>query len=191
MFTVALLILLHLVARAVRADDYRRSKLLDLVARRDVRREIGATPSQIKQLDEVIERVKRDDLPVDKSRSEITRMLTPNQADRLTELILQTLDGRALEDPKIVEVLNLDEDQQRRVGKAKKANAESEREMLDVMKRARFATADARRQFVEKYHKAANERLLSILSDKQKAHFLELKGKPFPIADRNPQPPRE
>jgi hypothetical protein len=89
-------------------------------------------------------------------------------------------DARALGDPRIVEVLGLDEAQRRRLDEAIRAVKAEEQKMVDVMKRSRFPTAEARHRFVEKYRQAANARLMAVLNDKQKAHLEALKGKPFP-----------
>lgn len=184
-FQLALILVVMLAVTGVALGaELWRARLVDIAAHPDVRREIGLTLEQGRELDEVIKHLNQVAAPDPQTRSEITKLLKSDQVKRLEQIRLQVLNGFALEDPEIVKTLGLNDSQRKRLDEAIKNNAAAERTMLDVMKRARFATAEARRRFVEKYRDAASERLLNTLTDEQKTQFQTMKGKPFSEADR-------
>ncbi len=170
------------IAAMALGDDRWAGRLAEIAIHPDVRREIGLTTSQGRELDRVVERLERDAEPRPEVRTEVSKVLKPDQIKRLEQIHLQVFDALGLEDPEIVKVLGLDDGQRRRLDEAIKGIAGEERKMLDVMKRARFPTAEARHRFVEKYREAANARVRGILNDEQKARLETMKGKPFPAA---------
>jgi hypothetical protein len=178
-----LVVMLAVTGVALGAELWR-ARLADIAAHPDVRREIGLTLEQGRELDEVIKRLNQDAAPDPQTRSEITKLLKSDQVKRLEQIHLQVLNGFALEAPEIVKTLGLNDSQRKRLDEAIKNNAAEERTMLEVMKRSRFATAEARRRFVAKYRDAASGRLLNILTEEQKTQFQAMKGKPFSEADR-------
>jgi hypothetical protein len=173
-------ILFFAVAGIALGADHRAARLAEIAIHPEVRREIGLTPAQGRRLDEIVERVKQGAEPRPNLRSEVTELLKPVQYKRLEQIYLQVFDALALEDADLVKALGLDEAQHRRLDEAIKVVAAEERKMVEVMKRARFPTAEARHRFVEKSREAANARVLGILDDKQKARLETMKGKPFP-----------
>ena len=165
------------LAGAASGQAPRRGQLVDLAAHPEVRREIKVTSDQEPRLNEVVSQLKTKKVRHLEARAEIAKVLKPDQVQRLDQVRLQVLDGLALDDPEVVKTLGLDAERMHRLDEARKVNAVEEDKMADVMKRARFRSAEDRNAFIAKYHKAAGERLAAVLSDEQKAKFREMKGR--------------
>jgi hypothetical protein len=174
--TIALLLLIAVPALAV---DLHWGRIAQLVANPGVQRELHLTPAQKSQLTSVVDELQDSRAAHTQARDALSKVLTADQIKRLEEVRLHVLDGLSLEDPAIADQLNLSADQRKSLKKAVAENATDEREMNDVMKRARFPNPKSRRDFVKKYREKASERLKSFLTGLQKEQFQKLKGKPL------------
>jgi len=173
------LALLLLLAAAALAADLRWGGLAQLVNQPAVQRELQVTAEQKARLTSVADELQASRASHKQSRDSLAKILTAEQIDRLEQVRLHVLDGLALEEPAMADQLNLSADQRMSLKTAVAENAADEREMDDVMKRARFPNAKSRRDFIKKYRVKANERLLRILTFPQKERFQKLKGKPL------------
>jgi Spy/CpxP family protein refolding chaperone len=173
---IALVVLLAAVALAA---DLRWGELAQLVALPSVQSELHITPDQKVRITSLADELQGSSASRSQARDALAKILTAEQLDRLEQASLQVLDGLALEEPAMGDQLKLSDDQRKAVKTVVAENAADEREMNDVMKRARFPNAKSRRDFVKKYRLKASERFLRVLTPPQKEQFQKLKGKPL------------
>jgi hypothetical protein len=167
-------------AVAAMAVDLKWGGIAQLVAHPGVQRELHVTPAQKSQLASLAGELEQSKASHKQASDALSKVLTAEQMERLEQVRLQVLDGLALEDPELADQLKLSTDQRKLLKKVVAECAADEREMNDVMKRARFPNPKSRRDFIKKYREKASQRFKSILTPPQKELFAKLKGKPLP-----------
>jgi hypothetical protein len=113
------------------------------------------------------------------------KVLRPEQAKRLRQIVWQRRGPHAFFDPEVADALNLTTDQKERLH-------EIEEEMRQSLRRPPGAPGEHRPEgykHSEEFWKSANDRLMSVLSDEQKAKWKELTGEPFQGEIRFGPPP--
>lgn len=99
--------------------------------------------------------------------------LTPEQRKRLEQISMHLAGLMWVTRPAIARDLNLTAEQKQ---KARQLQGEARAEVAAVI---HAENRDTRRQKIEELHKANRERLMSLLTDEQKAKWKELAGPPF------------
>lgn len=178
------------------------SSVLELLARDEVRGEVGLTEDQQKALGEMQAGLR--DSPefrdiMDRARSagsdderraifgemrtvmdkKIDAIIKPEQRSRLNELSLQRRGLRALADPNMAEQLNVADDQQTKIAELNQKYEEERRAIRsnrDMSEEERDAKSDALRAEFEK-------NVSGILSDQQRRSFEQKQGKAFVFSD--------
>ncbi len=102
----------------------------------------------------------------------INKMLSEDQHTRLTGIVAQALQGRALQDKFIAEKLEITEDQ---AGEIKKVFDDTRAEMQSAMQDA-AGDREAMMEAMQDIMKDANEAAIACLSDDQQKALEELKG---------------
>ena len=105
----------------------------------------------------------------------LLKVLTPAQARRLRELVLQVHGLWAMTEPDTVKELKLTEEQTQRLRQLQK---ETEGRMAKLFEGEAATRTEAQKKLAE-YHVAANEKGLTFLTEAQRATWKELSGAPF------------
>lgn len=117
-------------------------------------------------------------------RQEISKVLLPHQHKRLEQIALQLQGIDALNDPQVVQQLNITQQQQDEIARIR----QQEREDRDMAKRAVESLVQGKeagelRKLQEAELRAETEkRILGVLTADQKRRLNELLGKPFDIS---------
>lgn len=106
-------------------------------------------------------------------------VLTEDQSTRLGEIQVQLQGIRALNDKEVQKKLDLSEDQAKKIATAYGSLSQARTELF---RKARESgnTSSIREQF-EELSKKRDESMMTVLNEKQKKTFAELKGKPFEL----------
>ena len=114
-------------------------------------------------------------------RAKVEEILLPQQMDRLRQINLQVQGTRALNEPEVAEALGITEEQKTQLATIRdelRKQAEERRAARQANQgnqgQDNQADRDARR-------KAAQDRIMAVLTDEQKAKFEELKGEKFEL----------
>jgi eukaryotic-like serine/threonine-protein kinase len=100
------------------------------------------------------------------------KVLHPEQAKRLRQIVWQRRGPHALNDPEVADALNLTTDQ-------KEYLHGIEEEIRQSLRRPPGEHRPEGYKHSEEFWKGVNDRLMSVLSDEQKAKWKELTGEPF------------
>jgi RNA polymerase sigma factor (sigma-70 family) len=158
--------------------------------KKSVARQPGKAPSASAKPDDLRT---REATARDKAISEI---LKPEQLRRLKEISLQLRGGQALGDPEVAEALKLTSEQKEKV---KAIHEEAVKSMESVFQSGgNFQAAgnfhEMQQQFAalakkfEGLRKSADDQLMNLLTDEQKAMWKELTGEPFKMESSLGQP---
>src|SRR5262249_24947112 len=174
-----------------RAGQAGRSPVVMLARQQSVQEELKLTQGQInkvaeivKALREKVEDITEADPPARMKKAmeifagaekDIFALLQPAQAKRLRQIALQQQPlAQALTRPEVAKELQLSKEQ------AKRVRAIRERATREVSKLSEgTASRKELREKRSEYAKAMQEKLLEVLTERQKARWRELLGKPF------------
>jgi Spy/CpxP family protein refolding chaperone len=139
------------------------------------------TPEQMAEFEK--QRVER----AREERAELAKILLPHQIKRLNEIYVQQAGVNALQDEEIASELKISDAQKAKLAEVREANRAASQEQM----RALFqgggggggGDRDAMRAKFEEVRKAADAKLLAVLSTEQQKKFEELKGKPFTMPE--------
>ena len=106
--------------------------------------------------------------------AKVDKVLDPAQVKRLQEITLQVNGANALNDPAVREQLHFTDEQTTKYEEARDANRDAMQETDDLSREERRAKRDELR-------KAADERLLAVLTPEQKTELDAMKGAPLEI----------
>lgn len=123
---------------------------------------------------------------VKESEKGLAELLSKEQVKRLDEIALQLMGIRALGNEDVQKKLKVTSDQKTGIDDAFKAADEDRRKMFEEM-RASGGGRDgfeAMREKFEEARKKSDEKVLAVLTDKQKKKFDDMKGKPFEVDRR-------
>lgn len=103
----------------------------------------------------------------------IDETLTKNQRRRLNEILLQVAGLLWVTRPEVAKQLDLSEDQKRKAAQLQKEAREEMEELIHT-------TSDAKKdQELKELRETSRKRLDSLLSEKQKSKWKEMRGEPF------------
>lgn len=172
---------------------------MQLLAMREVQRELKLTGAQNKQITNAMKEFQKKlqnqvgsgrsgdaqslvnvmSLP-DELDKAVTAPLTPDQLRRLRELNLQFLGPVAILDPGVVGDMKLADEQKTRIAAIRdKADAETQRDMLDMGKIRSEGKARAMQKRMQDRKKATAEQILAALTPEQTARWQTMLGSPF------------
>jgi Spy/CpxP family protein refolding chaperone len=124
------------------------------------------------------------------ANAKLAEILLPPQIERLEQISLQIRGTSALSDPKVAAKLSLTEDQKKKLEAAATANREAMRQAFQGGNRDQNQDREKMRAKFQELRKAADEKVLAVLTADQKAAFEKLKGAAFTMpegAGRGPQ----
>jgi hypothetical protein len=147
-----------------------------LLQERAVQQELKLSDDQVAEFKKLIGKLSGNPGEVE---SEIRKQVMGEQLARIEQLNWQREGGYALFDVKVAKALSLTEEQQERLTVAAGLNAIEHKKMRDFMARARFRSREAMEQYVDRYRKPANERLLGVLTKDQRSKLTTMLGKPL------------
>ena len=104
----------------------------------------------------------------------VTEILKPNQLKRVKQISLQQQGGRALSNPEIAAALKLSNEQK---DKIKSIQEETRTARGQRGQRGQRSEEELKKQ--QEARKAANEKLMNVLTSEQKTKWKELTGEPF------------
>jgi hypothetical protein len=130
----------------------------------------GEPTARTRQRDEQIDAEK------ERANARIEAVLSPDQLRQLRQISWQIRGAEALFDARLAAELQLTPEQQEQLRRAREENERDDREMLEALKRIRFKNAADLAAFKERYHAAAEERLLAVLAPEQRRRFQQLTG---------------
>jgi hypothetical protein len=108
-------------------------------------------------------------------------ILLPHQMDRLNEIYIQALGARALQELDVAKQLGITARQSEQIQKLQTESSEQIRAQMQAL-----SPSDDRDQLREKMlklRKAADEKVLAVLSAVQKKKFEQMKGEPFQLPE--------
>jgi Spy/CpxP family protein refolding chaperone len=111
--------------------------------------------------------------------AEMKKVLTPEQAARLSEISYQVRGGAALADVDVAAALKLTKKQSEDVSATWKREEAS---LKDFLARARFASQEAMRSHIAGHRRKAAEKMLEVLTDDQKKQYTKMQGRAFDTA---------
>jgi Spy/CpxP family protein refolding chaperone len=111
----------------------------------------------------------------EQGRAAAARILTPEQGNRLRQICWQQMGGRALLLPAVAHELNLTDDQKHQL---EAIGAETREQARKTFGEGAARTEETRAKFLE-VRKAANDRMLALLTAEQSSHWKVLIGEPF------------
>jgi hypothetical protein len=120
------------------------------------------------------------------SSAKVDALLEAPQQKRLQEIAIQVNGPNALNDPAIAQSLQLTDDQKKKLEDARQGNFQAMRDAFADMGQMSREERQAKR---DELRKAADEKLLGILTDQQKTEFEGLKGTPLTV-DLSPLRPQ-
>jgi len=146
-----------------------------------VQKELDLTEKQIAVANEAADLLSRirDGKAQHMAHESVTKALSESQLKRLKQIHWQRLGGSAILERGVAETLELSDEQRKKLAVAQELNRVENKKMLDFMSRARFRSREAMEEYKAKYRNAANERLLSVLTEKQEAKLTEMLGEEF------------
>jgi hypothetical protein len=103
----------------------------------------------------------------------LARHLTPDQRKRLEQISMQLTGLMWVTRPAIVRELNLTDEQKQKAREYQKEAREKVKEVLQAENK------EGRKEKLAELHRANHDKLLSLLTDEQKAKWKELAGPPF------------
>lgn len=106
--------------------------------------------------------------------AKVDKVLDPAQVKRFQEITLQVNGASALNDSAVREQLHFTDEQTSKYEEARNANRDAMQELQDLSREERQAKRDELR-------KAADDRLLAILTPEQQTEFEAMKGAPLEI----------
>jgi hypothetical protein len=130
-------------------------------------------------------RTKMEQLSKDSS-AKVDALLEPTQQKRLQEIAIQVNGANSLSDPAVAQQLQLSDDQKKKLDDARQGNFQAMRDALADMGQMSREERQAKR---DELRKAADEKLLAVLTDQQKTEFEGLKGTPLTV-DLSPLRPQ-
>jgi hypothetical protein len=133
------------------------------------------TPEQMAEFEKArLERAREE-------RAKLAEILLPAQLKRLNEIYIQTAGTAALQDEEVAKELGINDAQKVQLVKVREANNEAMRSQG----REAFAGLDgeARAAKFAEMRKAADDKVLAVLSADQRRKFEEMKGKPFAMPE--------
>lgn len=107
------------------------------------------------------------------ANSKFAEKLDEAQQRRLTEIYVQANGPNALADAEVIEILELTDDQQE---KLESVRADNRADFFDAFQDFRGMSDDERRDAMIKLREDADDRLLSVLTEEQRADFEKLAG---------------
>lgn len=114
----------------------------------------------------------------DETSQAMRSVLTPEQARRLEQILLQQQGLRALSDAKIAEQLKLTEDQQRRIAEVR-SQSEKKRQNLVQQVAKRQIKPDEYQARLQELNTQTETDTLDVLTKQQREQFQELQGEKF------------
>ncbi|MCU0870963.1 MAG: hypothetical protein MUE50_01320 [Pirellulaceae bacterium] len=185
--------------------------LLDLARLEPVQKEIEAVDDQVKGIEKLSEemRASRGERPqVDwrnmseadrekamaemrkqreaesaKANAKLGEILLPLQIERLEQISVQMRGTGALVDPKVAAKLSLTEDQKKKLEAAATANREAMQQAFQGGNRDQNQDREKMREKFQELRKAADEKVLAVLTADQKAAFEKMKGAAFTMPE--------
>jgi len=119
-------------------------------------------------------------------RAKLAEILLPHQIKRLNEIFIQQNGVSALQDEDIAKDLGVSEAQKAKLAEVRLANRQTVQDQM----RALFqggggggGDREANRAKIEEIQKAADAKLLAVLTPDQQKKFEEMKGKPFTMTE--------
>jgi hypothetical protein len=106
--------------------------------------------------------------------AKVDSLLDAGQQKRLSEIAIQVNGPSSLNDPSVRKQLGFTEEQTKKYEEARDANRAAMAEMMGMSREERQGKMD-------EYRKAADDRLLGVLTDQQKTEFEAMKGTPLSI----------
>ncbi len=129
----------------------------------------GGDPSETR---EKMEQLNKD------ASAKVDALLDPAQQKRLQEIAIQVNGPSSLSDPAVVDKLQLTDDQKKQIEDARQSNFQALRDAFADMGSMSREERQAKR---EEMRKAADEKLLAVLTPQQKTEFDGLKGAPLTV----------
>lgn len=123
---------------------------------------------------------------VKESEKGLAELLSKEQVKRLDEIALQVVGIRALANEDVQKKLKVTSDQKTGIDDAFKAADDDRRKMFEEIRAAGGGRDgfEAMREKFDEARKKSDEKVLAVLTDKQKKKFDEMKGKPFEVDRR-------
>lgn len=116
------------------------------------------------------------------TNAKLEEILLPNQIKRLKEIALQQQGTQALNSPEVAEQLKITDEQKEKLAAANRENQEAmQKAFADLRGGGGQPDFAAMGEKMRELRKAADDKLLAVLTDEQKAEFEKLKGEPFEI----------
>jgi Spy/CpxP family protein refolding chaperone len=106
--------------------------------------------------------------------AKVDAALDPAQAKRLQEITIQTNGASSLNDPEVRKQLNFTDEQTKKYDEARDANRDAMQELFGLSR-------EERGEKLDEYRKAADDRLLGVLTPEQKTEFEAMKGAPIDL----------
>jgi hypothetical protein len=161
-----------------------------LLGQESVQKELKLTPDQIEKTKAALdkqgqafqelqglqgeERAKKFDEMRKEADKTIAEILKPDQAKRLKQITLQQQGVRgAVANPEIAKELAITEDQK---GKIQEIQEETGKQMKELFQ---GGFSEENRKKMTEINKAANDKVMVLLTDDQKAKWKEITGEPF------------
>jgi hypothetical protein len=119
-------------------------------------------------------------------KAKLAEILLPHQMKRLTEIYIQQLGTRALDEEDIAKELNVTEAQKSQIAKIREDGSAARRELFAGGGGQSDAEREANRTKMEQMRKADDEKILGLLTADQKTKLEDLKGKPFAMPEAPP-----
>ncbi len=115
----------------------------------------------------------------EKVRGLLTKVLKPEQLDRLMQIHLQNLGVAGLVRPDVIERLALTAEQKEKLPALIEARSTNLREAMRAMFEDAGGDFSGMREKMEELRKQEDDKVLAALTDEQRATFEKLKGEPF------------
>ncbi len=161
-----------------------------LLGQESVQKELKLTPDQIEKTKAALdkqreafqglgnlqgeERAKKFEEMRKEADKTIAEILKPDQAKRLKQITLQQQGVRgAVANPEIAKELGITEDQK---GKIQEIQEETGKQMQEL---AQGGFSEENRKKMQEISKAANDKVMGLLTDDQKSKWKEITGEPF------------
>jgi thiol-disulfide isomerase/thioredoxin len=169
--------------------------LTSLLRDGQVRRELGMTQAQINNVERAIEAVelplwrlrdlphqKRNDqagLLIRQLKNELSKILTPQQTERLYQLTLQAIGTASVLEPQVALKLNLSDEQ---ISKIRIFLNASYDEMAALQKNTAIYSESSRLVYLRKLRDETEKKVFSVLSNFQQVALRRLMGRPFDLS---------
>ena len=118
-----------------------------------------------------------------KANAKLAEILLPLQIERLEQISLQMRGTAALSDPKVAAKLSLTDEQKKNLEAAATANREAMQQAFQGGNRDQNQDREKMREKFQELRKAADEKVLAVLTADQKAAFEKLKGAAFTMPE--------